>query len=213
MQTDLTPSLWRTCRVLANTRRLCLLRSVCGDGGGCVSDLAQRTGLPEEKASQHLRLLQSRGLLRAVRTGPRVLYLARADPLVRHAVPLLAALRDAVRAEVADDLLRQLTAFTHPRRQVLVRCLADRPGDVDELAMRSGISRPALFRHLRKLVCRGFVGCTQEGAYVLLRPDSIFGRCLLQIALETRVSHLRRCETVTRAGTNNRRRRVRANGV
>ncbi|MEI8242792.1 MAG: helix-turn-helix domain-containing protein [bacterium] len=147
--------------------------------------MAQRTGLPEEKASQHLRFLQSRGLLRAVRTGPRVFYQARADPLVRHAIPLLEALRDAVRTESADDLFRLVTAFTHPRRQVVVRCLAARAGAVDDVAARTGISKPAVFRHLAKLTRRGFVGCTEAGEYVLLRPASIFGRRLLQIALES----------------------------
>ena len=184
MQMDLTPSLWRTCRVLANVRRLALLQSVCVDGDGCVSELAQRLGLPEEKASQHLRLLQSRGILRAIRTGPRVIYQARADPLVRHAVPLLAALRDAVCVDSADELCRLVTAFTHPRRQVLVRCLATQPGDVDELGARCSISRPAIFRHIKKLSRRGFVGCSESGAYILLRPESTFGRRLLQIAIE-----------------------------
>ncbi|MEI6210558.1 MAG: ArsR family transcriptional regulator [bacterium] len=184
MQTDLTPSLWRTCRVLANARRLCLLRSVVVDGAGCVSELAQRTSLPEEKASQHLRLLQSRGLLRAMRTGPHVSYHARADPLVKHAEPLLAALCDAVRVESAEDLLSEVTAFTHPRRQVLVRCLAEKPLDAVALAARSKISMPAVFRHLRKLRRRGLVGCTSEDTYVLLRPESRFAQRLLQIAVE-----------------------------
>ena len=184
MKADLTPSLWRTCRVLANARRLILLRSVCIDGSGNVSELAQRTGLQVEKASMHLRLLQSRGLLRAGRVGPRVYYAARADPLVRHAGPMLAVLRRAVVKESANDMRRVFTCFTHPRRQILVRCLASGPCDGDVLAARCRMSHSAAFRHLDKLQRRGIVSRDEDGVYTLLRPATLLGRRLLRIALD-----------------------------
>lgn len=185
MKTDLTPSLWRTCRVLANPRRLSLLRSICSEGPGSVSELAQRVKLPLEKASVHLRLLQARGLIRASRVGARVFYEARPDPLVRHATPLLQGMRRAVIKDSAADIRRVVTGFTHPRRQILVRCLADGPCDLDVLAARGRMSRSAAFRHLGKLERRGFVMHDADQIYTLLQPVSPIARRLLQIALKS----------------------------
>ena len=90
---ELHPTLWRTCRVLAGSTRLNLLRLVVATPGHTVSRLAEEAGIGLSRASQELRRLQSRGLLRATRTGSFVHYRPEPDPQVPDAKPLLLAMK------------------------------------------------------------------------------------------------------------------------
>ena len=59
----LIPTMWRTCRVLANPQRLRSLWQIGIHPGQCVSDIAKATKQRIGVASQYLRDLQSRGIL------------------------------------------------------------------------------------------------------------------------------------------------------
>jgi DNA-binding transcriptional ArsR family regulator len=166
MTISLTPSLWRTCRVLANPLRLACLHAVCDDRDHTVSELAQRARLSPTVASLYLRQLQARGLIRSARVGRWVRYSAVADPAVAHAAEVLTAMKRALLRSPPPyrRLFRTLTGFTHPRRLVILRAL---PGKVavplDWLRDVTGIPIPALTRHLDKLRRHGLAQRSPSG--------------------------------------------------
>ena len=90
---ELTPTLWRTCRVLSGATRLELLRRIIEMPDQCVAELTEALGLSETRASQELRRLQSRGLVQVAREGRWVRYRPVTVPKVPSAKPLLAAAR------------------------------------------------------------------------------------------------------------------------
>ncbi|MBM3889971.1 MAG: helix-turn-helix transcriptional regulator, partial [Verrucomicrobia bacterium] len=65
----LRPTLWRTCRVIANPTRLKIFALLAEQPGQTVSGVADRLKLPLSEASESLRALEARGLLTARREG------------------------------------------------------------------------------------------------------------------------------------------------
>lgn len=182
---ELTPTLWRTCRTLANGKRLELLTRLFEHGEMTVSEAAERTDFAPDAASLMLRQLQARGLLSARRRSRWVFYCAAADPHVAHAAPLLAALRRSLPDPRYRPLVfRYLTAFTHPRRIAIVKTLASGPQWASTLRKTCSMSKAALIRHTRKLVARGFIAKHDE-KYRLLRPRGLLARTLLQCAIDS----------------------------
>ena len=120
---DYHPTLWRTCRVLANPQRLACLKEVLLRPDSTVEEIAAAAALPHSKTSMGLRALQARGLLRARRHSQWTHYLPHPDPLVPCAKPILAAMRRALvtRPLLETELRATLTAFTHPRRLSILR--------------------------------------------------------------------------------------------
>jgi len=151
----LTPTLWRTCRVLANPLRLRCLQAVLRQPNRFVSALAQETRLPVPVASQYLRDLQARGLISVWRRSRWTFYGDTPDPLVDHAAPLLAAMRKSFADETfsMDQIHHVLQGFTHPRRLAVLRVLvtSSHPSSFAAIGHATGISAPALVRHLHKL--------------------------------------------------------------
>jgi DNA-binding transcriptional ArsR family regulator len=136
-----------------------------------VEQIAQETRLSEAQASLALRALQSRGLIAAARKSRWVRYVPETDPLVPSAQPILDAFCEGIRIRGTTDaeLFRTLTAFTHPRRLALLRCLQARgPLLFETLAALCRISPPAAYRHLRKLAARDLV--TLRDGSVTLTP-------------------------------------------
>jgi len=163
---NLQPTLWRTCRILANGRRLACLNAVVLHPGESVGEIAARVRMPQDQASLCLRALQARGLLHACRDGRWVRYFPRPDPLVPTAAPLLAAMTRAVVDEkrTVKHLVHCLTAFTHPRRLDILLCLRQSASlAFSKLLRQSGMSSPALVRHLRKLQARGLIIERRDG--------------------------------------------------
>ncbi|MEI7901104.1 MAG: helix-turn-helix domain-containing protein [bacterium] len=154
------PTIWRTCRVLANKRRLACLKAVLRQPGESVGVIAAAAQLPQDQASLCLRALQARGLLHASRESRWVHYFPWPDPLVPVAAPILASVSHAVLKERLSEtrMIRCLTAFTHPRRLEVLRCLQQNgPLPFMALVRRSRISSTALSRHLKKLEARSLV--------------------------------------------------------
>ncbi|MBP7831143.1 MAG: ArsR family transcriptional regulator [Kiritimatiellae bacterium] len=156
----MNPTLWRTSRVLAGETRLGLLRLIVQYPDRTVSNLAERAGISQSRASQELRRLQSRGLVRAVRSGPIVRYRPVTDPQVPSANPLLTALQKAFAREPNADhaeIIRIAKGFSHTRRLAVLRTLCQEPADLRTLIQTTGISRASLQRHVRTLKACGLV--------------------------------------------------------
>lgn len=182
---NLHPTLWRTCRTLANARRLACLKAVLARPGSTVEELADAARLPQDQASLCLRALQARGLIQAVRQSRWVRYNPVPDSSVPSAAPTLAALQRAFFHDklTAADITQLLTAFTHPRRLTILshlRLNAVQP--VDQLSRLTQVSPPALWRHLRKLKRRGLVNQTADGWQLSAAPAPL-AQILLTIAL------------------------------
>ena len=178
---NLIPTMWRTCRVLANPLRLRCLQAVLRQPGRFVSELAKETRLPVPVASQYLRDLQARGLISVERRSRWTFYGDTPDPSVGHAAPLLAAMRVAL----ADNSFspkqaqRTLQGFTHPRRIAVLRLLArSDPLDFTEIHRATGISKPALLRHLDKLEACGLVR-RQDADWAIARGLPVLAQRLL----------------------------------
>lgn len=183
---DLHPTLWRTCRVLANSRRLACLKAVLEQPDLTVESVADLAGLPEDQASLCLRALQSRGLIQARRHSRWVHYRPEPDRHVSFAEPLLGALRRALLDDRLPEreILRSLTAFTHPRRLAVLRRLQlAAPAPSAQLSLDTQVSLPALQRHLRKLRTRALVHLSEEGWGLVPFPPPLPQTILTLIAL------------------------------
>ena len=179
------PTLWRTCRVLANPRRLACLKAVLTNPGETVGQIAAAVRLPQDQASLCLRSLQSRGLLQATRQSRWVHYTPQPDSLVPIAAPILDGVRQGLLQKGKPDaqMLLCLTAFTHPRRLVLLRLLQKNgPTPSAVLSRISRISQAALFRHLHKLQKRGLVLETEAGWAINPDHDPLADTFLLLLA-------------------------------
>jgi DNA-binding MarR family transcriptional regulator len=176
----LYPTLWRTCRVLANEQRLRLLYALFEKGEQCVFELAEKTRMRESQASIHLRALNARGLILQHRSKMRVLYHAEANQEVESAASLLEALHTCYHQKIPiPSLIRQATAFTHPRRIEIIQCLPPAGATKDWLSEKTKISLSALSRHLKKLKLRGFVTGTHN-EYTKAVPEDAFSQTLLE---------------------------------
>ena len=156
----LNPTLWRTCRMLAGANRIRLLRAICGKPGQSVTELAQALGIGLSDASQELRRIQSRGLLKSSRDGIRVIYRPEADPQVPTAAPLLKALKAALSdlPPERDEELRALAfGLAYPRRIAIAQALQASPQTELELSGALKLSSFAVFTHVKIL---------QEGGWV-----------------------------------------------
>ncbi|MBI2924191.1 MAG: helix-turn-helix domain-containing protein [Verrucomicrobia bacterium] len=181
----LQPTLWRTCRAIANRARLRIFRLLVQQPGQTVSAVAAQLQQPLSAASEYLRALEARGLLTARRVGRRVEYRPTAAPSGSPAHGLVVAMQSALQSEsqTTETLFRLATAFTHPRRIEIFRALKTQPQTLGEIQTATRISARALKRHLRKLEARGFVKC-ELGIYSVARCSDVFGRELARLAAE-----------------------------
>ena len=166
---QLNPTVWRTCRALSGRTRLGLLRNVLEKPGGNVSQLAELLAIGISDASQELRRLQSRGLLKRSCQGAAVVYLPIPDPQVPSAAPLLKALQAAWNGTPPgeiDEVARQAMGLACERRVAIVRALAQQPRSAGDLANLVRTGPDNLKKHLRILRESGWVA-KQNKAFVL----------------------------------------------
>jgi len=170
---QLTPTLWRTCRILSGPTRLELLRLILKTPDQCVKELVAAVGFSESRISQELRRLQSRGLVKAVRSGRWVRYRPVSDPKVFSAKPILLAMKAALAdssPKADEETIRVAQAFTHKRRLNIVCELLKGPLPIPALQSALGISQQSLFRHIRKLKAGGVI--QQRGRVWEIAPHS-----------------------------------------
>jgi DNA-binding transcriptional ArsR family regulator len=181
----LHPTLWRTCRVLANRNRLRIFGCLLQQPDQTVTAVANRLRLPVAVASQYLRALEARSLLVARRKGRYVSYRVSDDERAGAVEALVAALRTVFQREhdPITTVFKLATAFTHPRRVAVVQALAGGARTLQELHDRTDISFPALMRHLAKLEARGLM-MRGNGIYVLVPQRAPLPRALATMACE-----------------------------
>ena len=179
----LSPTLWRTCRMLSGQTRIRLLRHLHDHPGHHVSELARMLGIGVSDASQELRRIQSRGLLQADYHGARLIYRLGADPLVYSADPVLKALRTALASSPpADDERLQWIAkgLGHRKRIALVELLGKGPRTAIVLQQEMQTPFCGISPHLRILRESGFI--RREGqVYHLAAPSHPLARTLLKL--------------------------------
>jgi DNA-binding IclR family transcriptional regulator len=179
------PTLWRTCRALANRNRLRIFGCLVQQPNQAVTAIANRLRLPVAVSSQYLRALEARGLLVARRKGSFVSYRVSDGESAAAVQPLVAALRVVFQREhdPITIVFKLATAFTHPRRVAVVQSMAGGARTLPQLHERTGISVAALMRHLAKLEARGFI-MRGSGAYVLVPQRTPLPRALITMACE-----------------------------
>jgi DNA-binding transcriptional ArsR family regulator len=180
---SLRPTLWRTCRVLANRNRLKLCARLLHRPGQTVSALAGQLKLSLPVASQYLRALEARGLLVVRRKGLRVVYRPALATNRTPTTKLVRALRRVFRSrrDPVEALFKTATAFTHPRRIEIFNALRKENHSPVQLRARTGIPVPSLYRHLKKLKARGFVKY-HEGKWIATPRSDALGRELTRLA-------------------------------
>jgi DNA-binding transcriptional ArsR family regulator len=181
-QTSLHPTLWRTCRVLANRTRLRIFALLASESPQTVSSVALKLELSLPVASQYLRALEARGLCSVRRAGRRVEYRTNVAGAVAGS-DLVEPLRSALKGGgvSVESVFRLCTAFTHPRRVEIFRTLTVETRTFQQLQAVTWISSSALLRHLGKLEARGFVACHQ-GAYSAKSEAHSFAHALARRA-------------------------------
>ena len=135
----LQPTVWRTCRVLANSRRLKMFLLLVREPGLTVSAAATRLRVSLPLASLYLRALEARGVLVSKRAQRWVTYQVSEENSA--VAPLVLALRASARHNdhFVDSTFKLVTAFTHPRRVDVFRVLVSRPHTTAELRVATGI--------------------------------------------------------------------------
>ena len=177
------PTLWRTCRVLANRKRLQTLALLIRQPNQTVSAVAEHMSLSMPAASQYLRALEARGLLTCRRVGRRVEYRPSAGASEGAAGEIVRALRLVFRrrAQPIKAIFKLATAFTHPRRIEVFRAVTNGADSFAKLQAATNVPVRALSRHLAKLEARGFVKSEME-LYAVTNPGHPFGRVLARLA-------------------------------
>ena len=187
MTWKLNPTLWRTARVLANEERLRVLRRIYMEAPRNVTEVGRRERISKSRASQILRALQSRGLIRPQRVGVWVCYTPEVNASVEQAGPLATALRKVLAISNPDyqAMLARLTAFTYPRRIAIVQAIANGAATRAEVAAACRLCPQVLGRHLAKLIRRGVV-TEEKGRLALTSPIDPLSAALRALALESR---------------------------
>jgi DNA-binding transcriptional ArsR family regulator len=183
----LHPTLWRTCRVLANRSRLALFGLLVQQPDQTVSVLSKQLGLPMSLTSENLRSLEARGLLTVRRSGRWVKYRLASVERGSPGSTLVPALRAVFRQESTpvEIAFKLTTAFTHPRRVEIFRILHAGACTLEQLNATTFIPVVALRRHLKKLKSRGFI-VRRSHLFVGTRHPVGFGRELIRLATRER---------------------------
>jgi DNA-binding MarR family transcriptional regulator len=149
-----------------------------------VTEIADELEMDPAMTSAALRTLGARGVLVARRTGREAVYTLEADPTVPEARRLVRALAaELAETDGLEASFRVFTAFTHPRRAQIVQSLESGPLPRASLALDTGMSYPAVCRHVQKLIARGIVKSGQDRLR-LAKPPSKLARMLLKTAMK-----------------------------
>lgn len=180
---NLTPTLWRTCRMLAGQTRIQLLRQLHDTPDQNIRVRADALGISQPFASQEMRRIQSRGLLQASRRGASVVHVPKADPQVASAAPLLKAVWtafDTFPIERDIDMTVIAAGLGHQRRMDMVRTLMQGPQTAAQLLAAHPMAPTSFYLHLRTLIASGFVQ-TQDRTLVFKIPPHPLAKALVTL--------------------------------
>lgn len=172
--------------MLAGATRVKLLRQLHEQPGRNISELAQAVGIGVSDASQELRRIQSRGLLKVERRRSFAFYRFGADPQVPTAEPLLKALQSALRdfpEERDREIVQIAQGLSHPRRIAIVKELGQAPQQRRALRGIANLPQSSASRHVGVLVQSGLVDY-ENGWLALKRIEHPLARMLLRLAVD-----------------------------
>ena len=178
---SLTPSLWKTCRVLANAKRVRLFRLLDDEGKRPANVWHVRASFRKMSlgtCSLYLKHLQARGLLRFRREGVQVFYSVSPDSKVPQAAGVVATLRACFRAGWTDaETAALFNALRNPGHVAIVVLLQSRRTWVPAAEIRHVLGYPAMtfLRYRNPLLQAGLIEMREgDGALripsVLVRP-------------------------------------------
>jgi hypothetical protein len=189
MENELNPTLWRTCRMLANARRLGIIHQLIGKDPQTLTQLATACKMSVSACSQYTRQITARGLCREIRNGRFAYFDLYADLSIPYAASLLIAVIASLKHAKRNykEQIADLTAYTHVSRIRIMRYVVQH-GVSETCEMKSAlhISKPALFRHINKLIRRNRLQAVKTGGYQLVQPETVLARELLYIATDYR---------------------------
>lgn len=186
----LSPTLWRTCRVLMNETRLRLFQVVVEHADELnVSQIARLLEIPQPQATNGLRALQSRGLIGVRRERLSVFYNLNPDRSLPDASDLQAVFVTYFQSGDLDEnwtarTMSVLKAFTHFNRLEMIRHLFRGAATKHELEAASGVVVKTINHHLRFLRLAGLLESEEnpgnESLYGLREPDNPIAQELLR---------------------------------
>lgn len=143
-------------RLLDHGSRERLLATIRATPGLAVADLAERTALPRNTVTYHLRVLERERLVSSTRNGRNRLFFAPGSLEKRDQAEAMATLR-------------------HETSLALARAIGESPGvDQKQLCARVGVSPSLAHWHADRLVASGVVDKRREGRSVRYYPGAAF---------------------------------------
>jgi len=182
----MNPTLWRTCRMLSGSTRIQLIRLMHKKPGQNVATLARNLDISRPYASQELRRIQSRGLLKRRHEGSSLIYYFHADPQVPSAALLLRALRKTLNKwppEHDEEISRIASGLGHERRIALATALLRAPMTSCDLLAEVPMSLCSYNLHLLTLKSSGFL-IQIHRQFQFRSPRHPVGRALTKILQE-----------------------------
>lgn len=180
---NLNPTLWRTCRMLSGSTRIKLLRQLHDRPGQNIATLASTLGICRPFASQEMRRIQSRGLLKPVRCGASLVYQPCADPQVSSAAPLLKAVQAALDTWPPHrDLEMAIIAagLAHERRIAMAQSLMQSPKTSRQLLAEVPMAPCSWQLHIHALKASGFIAA-HDKQLSFRTPAHPLGRALAKL--------------------------------
>lgn len=156
----LTPTLWKTCRVVANPVRLRILRILMKEKALTVMDMVRLMAMPKGTVSLYLKELQARGFIHAKRKSVNVFYEFKSDPVVPQAAKVMDIVTALFREGKGDkDVIALFSALRTSNAVKMMACLLKDGGWVDctVIGQRLRISLLTVLKHRRTLCRNGFV--------------------------------------------------------
>lgn len=184
----LNPTLWRTCKMLSGQTRIRLLRQLHQHPGRNVRDLGAAVGIKRAGASQELRRIQSRGLLKSARHGCPLVYSMQPDPQVASAAPLLKAIQTALTSRPPERDLEMCVlthGLAHERRIRIARALLESPRSISDLGPIVNVPAPSLAKHVRALINSGFATKRNDQIH-FTEPRHPLARALVVLLKQTK---------------------------
>lgn len=165
----LSPTLWRTCRVLMNDVRLRLLWAVVKNNDRLnVTGIAKLLGIIQPLATIGLRALQARGLIGVRRERYSVYYNLTEDRSLPEATRLRQAFvdyfdSDKLEFDWTNHVMILLKAFAHFNRLAMIRRLSEGEASKTDLEAASGVVVKTIEHHLRILTRAGLIEGRDDG--------------------------------------------------
>ncbi len=155
----LSPTLWKTCRVVANPVRLRILRILMKEKSLTVMGMVRQTAMRKGTISLYLKELQARGLIHARRKSVNVFYEFKSDPIVPQAGRVMEIVMGMFQEGRSDEeVIALFSALRTSNAVKMMKYLLKTGGwvDCEEIGRQLRISARTVLKHRRTLCRNGF---------------------------------------------------------